>query len=80
MQQKVIEKPNCDAYHNAALFKYIRSFAVELGNDKVTMIGWDDKAGVDVGEPEQPTAATQNPGKSWMHSEKTPSLYKRCYF
>ena len=71
MQQKVIEKPNCDAYYNAALFKYIRAFAVELGNDKVTMIGWDDKAGVDVGEPDQPTAATQNPGKSWMHSEKT---------
>ena len=56
---------------NAAFFKYIQAFAVELGNDKVTMIGWDDKAGIAVGEHEQPTAATQNPGKSWMHSEQT---------
>ena len=70
MQQKVIEKPNIDAYYNAALYKYLRSFAVELGNDKVTMIGWDDKTGVDIGEPEQPTAATQNPGKSWVHTGK----------
>lgn len=71
MQQKVIEKPNVDAYYNAAFYKYLRSFAVELGSDKVTMIGWDDKTGVDIGEPEQPTAATQNPGKSWVHTGKS---------
>ena len=70
MQQKVIEKPNCDAYYNAAMYKYLRSYAVELGMDKVTMIGWDDKTGVDIGEPEQPTAATQNPKKSWVHSDR----------
>ena len=70
MQQKVIEKPNCDAHYNAAQYKYLRSYAVELGKEKVTMIGWDDKTGVDIGEPHQPTAATQNPGKSWSHSDK----------
>ena len=70
MQQKVIEKPNCDAYYNAAMYKYLRSFAVELGKEQVTLIGWDDKTGVDCGEPEQPTAATQHPGKSWVSGNK----------
>ena len=71
MQQKVIEKPNVDAYYNASMYKYLRSYAVEIGDDKVTFIGWDDKTGVDLGEPEQPTAATQNPTKSWMPAGKT---------
>ena len=70
MQQKVIEKPNVDAYYNAAQYKYLRNYAVELGNDLVTMVGWDDKTGVDIGEPDQPTAATQNPGKSWVQSDQ----------
>ena len=69
MQQKVIEKPNVDAHYNAAQYKYLRSFAVLLGPDLVTMVGWDDKTGVDVGEPEQPVAATQHAGKSWVHQE-----------
>ena len=69
MQQKIIEKPNVDAHYNAAQFKYLRTFAVELGPDLVSLIGWDDKTGVDVGEPEQPTAATQNAGKSWVHRD-----------
>ena len=67
MQQKVIEKPNIDAHYNAAQYKYLRSFAVKFGQDIVTMIGWDDKTGVDVGEPEQPTTATQHSRKSWVH-------------
>ena len=70
MQQKVIEKPSVDAHYNAAQYKYIRSFAVELGQDVVCMVGWDDKTGVDVGEPEQPTVATQHAGKSWVHQER----------
>lgn len=69
MQQKIIDKPNVDAHYNAALYKYIRSFAVELGPDLVCMVGWDDKTGVDVGEPEQPTVATQHAGKSWVHAD-----------
>ena len=69
MQQKVIEKPNVDAHFNAAHYKYVKNFAVELG-EAVTMIGWDDKTGVDIGDPEQPTAATQNSGKSWVQSSK----------
>ena len=68
-QQKVIEKPNIDAHYNAAQYKYLRSMAVDLGPELVTMIGWDDKTGVDVGEPQQPTAATQHTGKSWIHQE-----------
>ena len=70
MQQKVIEKPNVDAYYNSAQYKYLRNYAVELGNGLVTMVGWDDKTGVDIGEPDQPTAATQNPGKSWVQSDQ----------
>ena len=66
-QQKIIEKPNVDAHYNAAQYKYLKNMAVELGTDLVTLIGWDDKTGVDVGEPEQPTAATQHTGKSWTH-------------
>ena len=66
-QQKVIEKPNIDAHYNAAQYKYLKSMAVELGNNVVTFLGWDDKTGVDVGEPHQPTAATQHTGKSWIH-------------
>ena len=69
MQQKVIEKPNIDAHYNAAQYKYLRSFAVKFGPEIVNMVGWDDKTGVDVGEPEQPTAATQHTGKSWVHTE-----------
>jgi hypothetical protein len=69
MQQKVIEKPNVDAYYNSAQYKYLRNYAVELGDGLVTMVGWDDKTGVDIGEPDQPTAATQNPGKSWVQSD-----------
>ena len=68
VQQKVIEKPNVDAHYNAAQYKYIKNLAVELGRDVVTMIGWDDKTGVDVGEPEQPTTATQHAGRSWVVS------------
>ena len=49
MQQKIIEKPNVDAHYNAAHYKYLRPFAVELGPDLVSLIGWDDKTGVDVG-------------------------------
>ena len=70
MQQKVIEKPNVDAHYNAAAYKYLRSFACEFGQDLVCMVGWDDKTGVDVGEPEQPTAATQHAGKSWVHEDR----------
>ena len=66
MQQKVIEKPYVDAYYNSAMYKYLRNYVIELGNDVVTMIGWNDKT--DLGEPDQPTAATQNPGKSWAHA------------
>ena len=69
MQQKVIEKPSIDAHYNAAQYKYLRSFAVKFGPEIVNMVGWDDKTGVDVGEPEQPTAATQHIGKSWVHTE-----------
>ena len=47
MQQKVIEKPNVDAYYNSAMYRYLRNYVIELGNDVVTMIGWDDKTGVD---------------------------------
>jgi thymidylate kinase len=70
MQQKVIEKPNVDAHYNAAQYKYLKSFAAKLGPELVSMVGWDDKTGVDVGEPEQPTVATQHAGKSWVHKEK----------
>ena len=45
----------------------ISAYVIELGNDVVTMIGWNDKT--DLGEPDQPTAATQNPEKSWAHAE-----------
>ena len=69
VQQKIIEKPNVDAHYNAAQFKYLRTFAVELGPHLVSLIGWDDKTGVDIGEAEQPTAATQNAGKSWVHRD-----------
>ena len=69
VQQKVIEKPNVDAHYNAAQYKYIKTYAVELGPSLVTMVGWDDKTGVDVGEPEQPTVATQHAGKSWVHKD-----------
>ena len=71
MQQKVIEKPNVDAHFNAAQYKYLKNYAVELGDEVVCMIGWDDKTGVDVGEPQQPTAAIQHGGKSWAHSDVT---------
>ena len=70
MQQKVIEKPNIDAHYNAAQFKYLKSFATEFGPDLVCMVGWDDKTGVDVGESEQPTIATQHARKSWVHQER----------
>ena len=70
MQQKVIEKPYVDAYYNSAMYKYLRNYVIELGNDVVMMIGWNDKTDVDLGEPDQPTAATQNPGKSWAHADK----------
>lgn len=70
MQQKVIEKPNIDAHYNAAQFKYLKSFATEFGPDLVCMVGWDDKTGVDVGEPTQPTIATQHARKSWVHQER----------
>ena len=68
-QQKVIEKPNIDAHYNAAQYKYLKNMAVEHGNEVVTLVGWDDKTGVDVGERHQPTAATQHTGKSWMHQK-----------
>ena len=58
MQQKVIEKPNVDAHYNAAQYKYLRSFSVKFGPKLVSMVGWDDKTGVDVGKHEQPTVAT----------------------
>ena len=70
MQQKVIEKPNVDAHYNAAAYKYLRSFACEFGPDLVCMVGWDDKTGVDVGEVEQPTVATQHAQKSWVHNAR----------
>ena len=70
MQQKVIEKPNVDAHYNAAQYKYLRSFVVMLGPEIAGIIGWDDKTGVDIGEPEQPTAATQHSGRSWVHQER----------
>ena len=71
-QQKVIEKPNIDAYYNAAQYKYLKNMAVDLGEKLVTLIGWDDKTGVDVGEKHQPTAATQHTGKSWAHQDAVP--------
>ena len=49
-QQKGIEKPNIDAHYNAAQYKYLKSMAVELGNNVVTFLGWDDKTGVDVAQ------------------------------
>ena len=58
-----------DAHYNAAQYKYLKSMAVKLGPELVTLVGWDDKTGVDVGETEQPTAATQHTGKSWAHSD-----------
>ena len=69
MQQKVIEKPNVDAHYNAAQYKYLRSFVVMLGPEIASLIGWDDKTGVDVGEPQQPTVATQHSRKAWVHQE-----------
>ena len=48
MQQKIIEKPNVDAHYNAAQYKYRIEFAVKLGPELVSLVGWDDKTGVDV--------------------------------
>ena len=39
---------------------------MNLGNDLVTMVSMDDKAGIDVGEPDMPIVACQHPGKSWI--------------
>ena len=50
-------------------YKYLKTFAVALGNDLVTMIATDDKAGIDVGEPGLPIVACQHPGKSWIPSQ-----------
>ena len=69
LQQKILEKPNPDSYYNMSQYKYLKTFAVKLGNDKVTMIATDDKAGIDVGEPGLPIVACQHPGKSWIPSQ-----------
>ena len=70
--------------------------AVDLGEKLVTLIGWDDKTGVDVGEKEQPSSATQHTAtpaqvldssmryqKTWMVvsiERPTPGFHKRCNF
>ena len=71
LQQKILEKPNPDSYYNMSQYKSLKTFAVSLGNDLVTMIASDDKAGIDVGEPGLPIVACQHPGRSWV-----PSLLK----
>ena len=47
-------------------YKSLKTFAVALGNNLVLMVGTDDKAGIDVGEPGLPIVACQHPGKSWI--------------
>ena len=69
VQQKVLEKPNPDSYYNMSQYKCLKTFAVNLGNHLVTMVGSDDKSGIDVGEPSEPIVACQHPGKSWIPSE-----------
>ena len=69
LQQKILEKPNSDSYYNMSQYKSLKSFAVALGNDIVTMVATDDKAGIDVGEPGLPIVACQHPGKSWIPSQ-----------
>ena len=69
VQQKVLEKPNPDAYYNMSQYKSLKTFAVSLGNDLVTMISTDDKSGIDIGEPDLPIVACQHPGKSWVPSQ-----------
>ena len=69
VQQKVLEKPNPDSYYNMSQYKSLKTFAVSIGNDDVTMVSTDDKAGIDVGEPDLPIVACQHPGKSWTPSQ-----------
>ena len=69
VQQKVLEKPNPDSYYNMSQYKSLKTFAVSLGNDLVTMVSTDDKSGIDVGEPDLPVVACQHPGKSWIPSQ-----------
>ena len=69
VQQKVLEKPNPDAYYNMSQYKSLKTFAVSLGNDLVTMVSTDDKSGIDVGESDLPIVACQHPGKSWVPSQ-----------
>ena len=69
VQQKVLEKPNPDGYYNMSQYKSLKTFAVQLGNDLVSMVSTDDKAGIDVGEPGDPIVACQHPGKSWIPSQ-----------
>ena len=66
VQQKVLEKPNPDSYYNMSQYKSLKTLAVSLGNDLVTMVSTDDKAGIDIGEPNMPLVACQHPGKSWI--------------
>ena len=69
VQQKVLEKPNPDSYYNMSQYKCLKTFAVFLGNYLVTLVGSDDKSGIDVGDPREPIVACQHPGKSWIPSE-----------
>ena len=69
VQQKVLEKPNPDAHYNMSQYKCLKTLAVSLGNDLVTMVSTDDKSGIDVGEPDLPIVACQHPGKSWIPSQ-----------
>ena len=69
VQQKVLEKPSPDGYYNMSMYKSLKTLAVSLGNEMVTMVSTDDKAGIDVGEPDLPVVACQHPGKSWIPSQ-----------
>lgn len=69
VQQKLFDKPNPDSYFNMSQYKSLKTLAVKLGNHLVMLCAWDDKSGIDLGEPDLPIVACQHPGKSWIPSQ-----------
>ena len=45
--------------------------SLKTTNCLVTMVATDDKAELNVGEPDMPIVACQHPGKSWIPSDMT---------
>ncbi|KAI8517529.1 hypothetical protein Bbelb_035460 [Branchiostoma belcheri] len=69
VQSRQLNHDHVDAHYAAAIFKYLKSFAVKF-REYTALVFMDDKHGIKVGEPGYPVAAVDR-GKSVLVSRDT---------